>query len=209
MMNCGTVWSCKWSALNANPHTVNSCWLLCYYWLLVFDMIAIKYCSVPFIVYHDLPPLYNHIPGEVHFATLLSQALIKKNNVMKTASTHWRALRQRTKPFPFAVVFSMAASMRKKDEVTFGCSINFKGFYTIKHNLSSGYYILPTLFLVSLWYFLLHKQNYCILILCVNVLVESVRLSVAPVHLQQSKAAFSCNFYVDCCCLHCNSSSSW
>ena len=41
---------------------------------------------------------------------------------------------QRTKSFPFVLGFSEAA---RRDEVTFGCSINFKGFYTIKHNLSS------------------------------------------------------------------------
>lgn len=66
-----------------------------------------------------------------------------------------RARRQRTKPFSFAAGFlhTVAASMHEKDEVTFGCSINFKGFYTIKHNVSRSHYTLSLLFLVSLWYF--------------------------------------------------------
>lgn len=143
------VWSCKWSALYANPHLLNSCWLLCYYRSLVFNMITINYCCVPFIVCHSQPPttsVESHTAaGKVHSAT---QALIKKNNVMTTISTHLPDKGQ--SHFHLQKDSLIAASVHEKDEVTFGCSINFKGFYTIKHNLSSGYYSVS---LVSLWYF--------------------------------------------------------
>lgn len=146
---------------------------------------------MPFIVFHNLQPLHNHIQGQA-FATLISGALIKKNNVMNTMSTHFAGLwDKRTKPFPFAVGISIAASMHEKDEVTFGCSINFKGFYTIKHNLSrGGYYILPSLFLVSLWYFCCTSKILVFLILCINMLVESVRLSTQSVCRSRAKQHF-------------------
>lgn len=152
-MNCVIVWSCKWSPPYANMHPVNSCWLLCNYGC---NMIAVKYCSMPFIVFHYTPPLYNHIQG---WCNINITGHNKKKKIMtNTMSKHFARLR-RTKQFSSAVSVSMDASMHAEDEATFGCSINFKGFYTIKHNLSRGYYILLSLSFSCLFFslmFLLH-----------------------------------------------------
>lgn len=152
------VYSYKWSAPYANPHSANSHWLPHHYWWLVFQHDCSKtprrsiYCVQK----------TNHLRAIAHKGECICNINItgshnKTSNVMNMMSAHLQ--RSETKGWAVSIrIFCIAASRREKDEVTFGSSINFfKGFFfffhIIKHSLPNSYYTLTLLFLLTLWYF--------------------------------------------------------
>lgn len=121
------------------------------------------------MVYHNLQlptSVQSHTRTSAYCNINITVSHKKKNNVMNTMSTH--SLSSGTKDKTISTYCRLLHRCKhEKDEATFDCSINFKGFYTIKHNLSSSYYI-PSLLYHSCFslIFLLHEQNFCILITC-------------------------------------------